>query len=56
VVSPSPCPPHPGERGLINGIIKTTPSPLKGEGWGEGESPMILSSYDFIVIIYNKSN
>jgi len=35
----------PGERRLINGIIKTTPSPLKGESWGWGENSMILSSY-----------
>jgi len=50
VVSPSPCPSPPGERGLINGIITNTPSPLKGEGWGGGESPMILSNYDKLQI------
>jgi len=45
MVSPSPCPSPPGERGLINGIITTTLSPLKGEGQGGDESYKILSCY-----------
>jgi len=51
MVSPSPCPSPPEERGLKNVIITTTPSPLKGEGWGRGESPMILSNYVLFIIV-----
>jgi hypothetical protein len=37
---PHPLPLPPGERGFNSGIDKKVPSPLMGEGQGEGGKPI----------------